>query len=91
MDKLTSTMEQLQLETFLSQKQTANAADSKCDRVIRKKFRCIIIFMLTIIFSSQLLLLMFDKIDEKYINKFFEVITSNSTFFASLINNADSE
>ena len=84
-------MESLQMETFLEQKQPANPADSKCDRIIRKKFRCIILFMLTIIFSSQVLIILFDKIDEKYLNKFFEVITSNSSFLAPLLDNAISK
>jgi uncharacterized PurR-regulated membrane protein YhhQ (DUF165 family) len=84
-------MESLQMETFLEQRQPANPADSKCDRVIRKKFRCIILFMLTIIVSSQVLIILFDKIDEKYLNKFFEVITSNSSFLAPLLDNAISK
>ena len=77
------------METFLEQKQTSTQNDSMCNRVIRKKFRCIMLFMLTIIFIAQLLFIVFDKIDEKYINKLFEVATSNKSksIFASLLRN----
>ena len=82
-------MESLQMETFLEQKQNSTQNDSMCNRVIRKKFRCIMLFMLTIIFIAQLLFIVFDKIDEKYINKLFEVATSNKSksIFASLLRN----
>ena len=86
-------MEQLQMETFLGQKKTTDQNDSMCTRFIRKKFRCIILFMLTIIVLSQLLIILFEKIDEKYVNKILEVVTSNrsTSFLASLVRSVEEE
>ena len=86
-------MEQLQMETFLGQKKTTDQNDSMCTRFIRKKFRCIILFMLTIIVLSQLLIILFEKIDEKYVNKILEVVTSNrsTSILASLVRSVEEE
>ena len=86
-------MEQLQMETFLGQKKTTDQNDSMCTRFIRKKFRCIILFMLTIIVLSQLLIILFEKIDEKYVNKLLEVVTSNrsTSLLASLVRSVEEE
>ena len=86
-------MEQLQMETFLGQKKTTDQNDSMCTRFIRKKFRCIILFMLTIIVLSQLLIILFEKIDEKYVNKILEVVTSNrsTSLLASLVRSVEEE
>lgn len=79
-------MDQLQLETFLDRNQNNGQQPDRniCERFIRKKFRCILIFMLSCIISTQLLITIFDKIDEKYFNKFLEIIitsTNTSSFF----------
>ena len=86
-------MEQLQMETFLGQKKTTDQNDSLCTRFIRKKFRCIILFMLTIIVVSQLLIILFEKIDERYVNKILEVVTSNrsTSLLASLVRSVEEE
>lgn len=86
-------MEQLQMETFLGQKKTTDQNDSLCTRFIRKKFRCIILFMLTIIVVSQLLSILFEKIDERYVNKILEVVTSNrsTSLLASLVRSVEEE
>ena len=86
-------MEQLQMETFLGQKKTTDQNDSMCTRFIRKKFRCIILFMLTIIVLSQLLIILFEKMDEKYVNKILEVVTSNrsTSLLASLVRSVEEE
>ena len=86
-------MEQLQMETFLGQKKTTDQNDSLCTGFIRKKFRCIILFMLTIIVVSQLLIILFEKIDERYVNKILEVVTSNrsTSLLASLVRSVEEE
>lgn len=81
------------METFLGQKKTTDQNDSLCTRFIRKKFRCIILFMLTIIVVSQLLSILFEKIDERYVNKILEVVTSNrsTSLLASLVRSVEEE
>ena len=81
------------METFLGQKKTTDQNDSMCTRFIRKKFRCIILLMLTIIVLSQLLIILFEKIDEKYVNKLLEVVTSNrsTSLLASLVRSVEEE
>jgi hypothetical protein len=76
-------MDQLQVEAaFLDQRQNDNRENNNtCNRVIRKKFRCIILFMLTVIATSQLLIIFFEKVDEKYINQLLnKFISKNITF-----------
>ena len=80
-------MEVLQMESFLegTTKERTRTNNNMCERCLRKKFKCLIVFMLTIITLTQLLLTIFDKIDEKYVNNFVEQIGSkNSTFWTSL-------
>lgn len=78
-------MEVLQMESFLGGNKTP-PSNNICERCLRKKFKCLIIFMLTIITLTQLFMTIFDKIDEKYVNNFFEQIGSkNSTFWTSLV------
>jgi hypothetical protein len=69
-------MDQLQLETFLEQK--TSHQDSKCTRCLRKKFKCMIIYMLLLISLTQFVIIIIDKMDEKYLNKILEVITSKN-------------
>jgi hypothetical protein len=58
-----------------------NNNDPKCVRLMRKKFKCLIIFMLLIISCTQLLVIIFEKLDQKYLNRILELISSqNSTF-----------
>ena len=39
---------------------------------LRKKYRCVMIWLLSIISISQFLIIIFEKLDEKFINKFAE-------------------
>ena len=39
---------------------------------LRKKYRCVMICLLSIISISQFLIIIFEKLDEKFINKFAE-------------------
>ena len=56
---------------------------NKCVNFMRKKYKCIMIWMLSIISITQFLIIIFDKMDEKLVNKFFykiyKFIKSNST------------
>jgi len=78
-------MEQLQIEPFLDQKQLENKNSNICERCIRKKFKCLIVFMLTIITLTQLFMTVFEKIDEKHVNNFIDLFGQNSTFWTSLM------
>jgi hypothetical protein len=42
---------------------------------LRKKFKCVILWMLSIISITQLLIIIFDKLDEKYMNKLIEKVS----------------
>jgi hypothetical protein len=74
-------MDSLQLETFLEQKGN-NSEDTKCIRCMRKKFKCMIIYMLLLISLSQFIIIIIDKMDEKYLNQIFEMITSKNYTFS---------
>ena len=39
---------------------------------LRKKYRCVMIWLLSIISISQFLIIIFEKLDDKFINKFAE-------------------
>ena len=39
---------------------------------LRKKYRCVMIWLLSIISISQFIIIIFEKLDEKFINKFAE-------------------
>jgi|688.fasta_scaffold208986_3 hypothetical protein len=77
-----------QMESFLEYGVTQSQPSSNiCERCLRKKFKCVIVFMLTIITLTQLCMTIFEKIDEQHLNNFFNYVRSkNSTFWPSLIN-----
>ena len=77
-----------QMESFLEYGVTQSQPSSNiCERCLRKKFKCVIVFMLTIITLTQLCMTIFEKIDEQHFNNFFNYVRSkNSTFWPSLIN-----
>jgi hypothetical protein len=57
-----------------------------CVRVLRKKYKCIMLWMLSIIAFSQLLVIMFDKIfDEEIVKILSKKITH---YFNSTLNNS---
>jgi hypothetical protein len=74
-------MDSLQLETFLEQKNN-NENDTKCARCLRKKFKCVIIYMLLLISVTQFAIIIIDKLDEKYLNKILHIITSKNYTFS---------
>ena len=61
--------------SFLSKNKTGNEIGKteniglKC---MRKKYKCIMIWLLSIITFSQFLIILFEKLDEKFVNKFVE-------------------
>jgi hypothetical protein len=53
--------------------------DSLCTRFIRKKYKCVMLWMLSIIAFSQLLIIIFDKfIDEEIFKKILNSISNSS-------------
>ena len=79
------------MESFLEYGTRSQASSNICERCMRKKFKCVIIFMLTIITLTQLFMTIFEKIDEENFNTFLNYIRSkNSTFWPSLINRTQS-
>ena len=69
-------MDLVQLENFSQQKN-----DRKFIRILKRKFKCLIIYILLLISLIQLIILIFEKIDDKYLNIILEKLTSkNDTF-----------
>jgi len=56
----------------------SNLDDSLCKRFLRKKYKCIMLWMLSIIAVSQLLIIIFEKIDEEALKKIIEKISNSS-------------
>jgi len=75
-----------QVETFLEQKPTNS--DTKCIRCFKRKFKCLIIYMLLLISLTQFAILIVDKIDEKYLNQILEIISSKNYTFSKLPNSS---
>lgn len=73
------------LETFLPQqdenncKTCENEGDKMYIRCLRKKFKCIVIFILLFISITQCLLLIIDKISEENLNKIVSKLMKNNT------------
>jgi hypothetical protein len=59
-----------------------------CVRVLRKKYKCIMLWMLSIIAFSQLLVIMFDKIFDEEIVKILSKKITN--YFNSTLNSSSS-
>jgi len=69
-------MDLVKLENFSQQKN-----DSKFIRILKRKFKCLIIYILLLISLIQLIILIFEKIDDKYLNIILEKLTlKNDTF-----------
>jgi len=63
------------------EKLNTSRTDTKCIKFLKRKFKCILIYMLFVISIIQLVILMFDKIEAKYINIILDkLISTNSTF-----------
>lgn len=75
------------MEAFLPQENNCikcenyanNLEDDMCVRCLRKKFKCIVIFILLFISVSQCLLLIIDKISEENLNKIVSKLLKNNT------------
>ncbi len=61
-----------QIKTF-----SLENGDSKCIKFIKRKFRCILIYMLLCISLIQLIVIIFEKIDDKYFNILIENLLTN--------------
>ena len=63
------------------EKLNITGTDTKCIKFLKRKFKCILIYMLFLISIIQLVILMFDKIEAKYINIILDkLISTNGTF-----------
>ena len=64
------------------EKLNTTGTDTKCIKFLKRKFKCILIYMLFVISIIQLVILMFDKIEAKYINIILDkLISTNGTFW----------
>ncbi len=76
-----------QFDSFLTNKKNnilEKDADNLCVRWSRKKYKCLIIYMLLILTIIQVLVIIFEKLDENMINKLASLLLStkkNSTFY----------
>jgi hypothetical protein len=52
--------------------------DSLCKRFLRKKYKCIMLWMLSIIAVSQLFIIIFEKLDEATLKNLVEKISNSS-------------
>ena len=52
--------------------------DSLCKRFLRKKYKCIMLWMLSIIAVSQLFIIIFEKLDEATLKILVEKISNSS-------------
>ena len=44
-------------------------------RCLRKKYKCVMLWLLSIIVLTQFMVILLDKLDEKYINNFVEKVS----------------
>lgn len=52
--------------------------DTKCIRFLKRKFKCVIIYMLLVISLIQLIVIVCEKMDDKYLNIILEKIMSKN-------------
>lgn len=70
-------MECLQIDsttTFIDERKKEILEENKITRFLRKKYKCILLWLLSIISFSQVLVIIFEKIDEKMLNKITHAI-----------------
>jgi hypothetical protein len=59
---------------------TPNETDTICSRFLRKKYKCVMLWFLSIIAFSQLLIIIFDKfINEEIFKKILDKISSSNS------------
>jgi len=76
-------MDCLQLETtttFIEERKKEINQDNLCVRFIRKKYKCILLWFLSIISLSQLFAVIFEKIDEKILLKISKLIVDQNNY-----------
>ena len=76
-------MDCLQLETtttFIEEQKKEINQDNLCVRFIRKKYKCILLWFLSIISLSQLFAVIFEKIDEKILLKISKLIVDQNNY-----------
>ena len=76
-------MDCLQLETtttFIEERKKEVNQDNLCVRFIRKKYKCILLWFLSIISLSQLFAVIFEKIDEKILLKISKLIVDKNNY-----------
>ena len=59
----TNEMDLTNIENFSTEKD-----DTKCIRFLKRKFKCVIIYMLLVISLIQLIVIICEKMDDKYLN-----------------------
>ena len=70
-------MECLQIDsttTFIDERKKEILEENKITRFLRKKYKCILLWLLSIISFSQVLVIILEKIDEKMLNKITHAI-----------------
>ena len=66
-------MDLTNIENFHTEKD-----DTKCIRFLKRKFKCVIIYMLLVISLIQLIVIVCEKMDDKYLNIILEKIMSKN-------------
>jgi hypothetical protein len=66
-------MDLTNIENFSTEKD-----DTKCIRFLKRKFKCVIIYMLLVISLIQLIVIICEKMDDKYLNIILEKIMSKN-------------
>jgi hypothetical protein len=69
----TNEMDLTNIENFSTEKD-----DTKCIRFLKRKFKCVIIYMLLVISLIQLIVIICEKMDDKYLNIILEKIMSKN-------------
>jgi len=69
----TNEMDLTNIENFSTEKD-----DTKCIRFLKRKFKCVIIYMLLVISLIQLIVIVCEKMDDKYLNIILEKIMSKN-------------
>ena len=75
-------MEDPTIHSLLNGKGNERTHNDHTRNCLRKKFKCILLWLLSIITVSQFLIIIFEKLDEKYVNKlaekFYGLVKSNN-------------
>ena len=69
-------MDEFVEENFINKRNETKTPDNIGLKCIRKKYKCIMLWLLSIITVSQFLIIIFEKLDEKFVNRFVEKIST---------------